>query len=76
MSKKTVTVDRHAAFIRVGQRHVTAAIKAIKRIENLAQPRYSHTPEEIDLIDRVLSEAVAEMKTAFEPKKGNLTFKF
>lgn len=55
-------------FKRLGTSRLNAALKQIKSIKNLSASGYEFTPEQVDIIDEKLREAVSDTVMSFRGK--------
>ena len=64
-------------FIRLAEYRMNKAIKAVESISNLAnRSTYEYSEEQVNAMFSVLENTIAEVKSAFQPKKVKSAFSF
>jgi hypothetical protein len=66
-----MAVDRHERFVRLANKRVSAALKALQLVGNLGnQSNYSYGKEEAAKILKALQSELDQVKAAFSPADG------
>lgn len=64
-------------FIRLAEYRMNKAIKAVESISNLSNRNsYEYSEEQVNAMFSVLENTIAEVKSAFQPKKVKSAFSF
>ena len=71
-----VKETKEQKFKRLAEVRVNNALQKIKLIENLANPSYSYTPEQIEKIITALKASIAEIEQKFQKVLDNQEDRF